>query len=95
MRFASHIGYKIDINGCVNFEFIKHKTDYYLIDINQHFSAEIVFSLMTGYNMVLNHIRCFIDGSIDNQTPIKEQILITRYKETAIKFVLSIICQNH
>lgn len=84
MRLASHIGNSIDINGCVNFEFIKHNTDYYLIDINPRFSAGIAFSFMAGYDMVLNHIRCFVNGRIDDQIPIKEQILVKRYEETAI-----------
>lgn len=84
IRLSSYIGNKLNINGCVNFEFIRHNSDYYLIDINPRFSAGIAFSIISGYDMVLNHIRCFINHKIDEQIPIKEQILIKRYDEVII-----------
>ena len=84
IRLSSYIGDKLNINGCINFEFIRHNSDYYLIDINPRFSAGIAFSFISGYDMILNHIRCFINQKIDEQIPIKEQILIKRYDEVII-----------
>ncbi|MBO5539825.1 MAG: ATP-grasp domain-containing protein [Muribaculaceae bacterium] len=85
INIASHIGKTLDINGCVNFEFIKHNNEYYLIDINPRFSAGVAFSLISGYDMVLNHIHCHTNKKIDAQIPIKERIIIKKYEEVAIE----------
>ena len=81
MKLASYIGNKLNINGCVNLEFIRNQGKFYLIDINPRFSAGVAFSVMAGYDMIINHIRCFSNESIDKQIPIKEQIIIKRYEE--------------
>lgn len=81
IELVSYIGDKLNINGCVNMEFIYNENKYYLIDINPRFSAGIAFSVVSGYNMVLNHINCFVNKDIDIQIPIKEQIIIKKYEE--------------
>lgn len=81
IKLVSYIGNAININGCVNLEFIKCKGKYYLIDINPRFSAGVAFSMLSGYDMVLNHIRCFNNEEIDPQIIVKEQIIIKRYVE--------------
>lgn len=78
---VSYIGQILDINGCVNMEFIHSRGNYYLIDINPRFSAGVAFSLISGYNMVLNHIRCFIGEDIDKPSKIEERIIIKKYEE--------------
>ena len=85
MKLTSYIGNAININGCVNLEFIKSNDKYYLIDLNPRFSAGVAFSLLAGYDMVLNHLRCFTDNDIDSQIPIIEQIIIKKYKEFILK----------
>lgn len=81
IQLVSYIGDKLNINGCVNMEFILNNGRYYLIDINPRFSAGVAFSVVEGYNMVLNHIRCFVGEEIDPQIAIKEQIIIKKYQE--------------
>ena len=81
MSLVSHIGEVLNINGCVNMEFIYSNGKYYLIDINPRFSAGVAFSVVSGYNMVINHIRCFTGEEIDLPIEIKERIIIKKYEE--------------
>ena len=85
VMLVSHIGNKLDINGCVNMEFIQNNGKYYLIDINPRFSAGVAFSVMMGYDMINNHVRCFYGESIDWQIKIKERIMIKKYQEIMIE----------
>lgn len=84
IKLVSYIGCKLDVNGCVNMEFIKNGGKYYLIDINPRFSAGISFSVMQGYDMVNNHVRCFTGEEIDGQIDITEHILIKKYQDVAM-----------
>jgi hypothetical protein len=54
---------------------------YYLIDVNPRFSAGVAFSVISGYDMIINHIRCFVNEEIDKQIPVKQQIIIKKYDE--------------
>ncbi|WP_300549009.1 ATP-grasp domain-containing protein [uncultured Bacteroides sp.] len=85
MNVSSYIGNKLDLNGCVNMEFIHHENAYYLIDINPRFSAGVAFSNFVGYDMVTSHLNCFADNE-DIISPIdyKEQLLCKRYKEESL-----------
>ena len=80
-QLVSHIGNTIHVNGCINMEFIQSKGKYYLIDINPRFSAGVAFSRMAGYNMVLNHLNCFIAQDIQDSILYHEQIITKRYRE--------------
>lgn len=81
IKLVSHIGKTLNINGCVNMEFISWNSKYYLIDINPRFSAGVAFSVISGYNMVLNHIRCFTSADIDDPIKVEERIIIKKYEE--------------
>lgn len=78
---VSYIGKKLNINGCVNMEFIQNDGKYYLIDINPRFSAGVAFSVLSGYNMVSNHINCFLGKDIEGQIEVAEKIMIKKYEE--------------
>lgn len=78
---VNHIGEQLDINGCVNMEFIKNNGLYYLIDINPRFSAGIAFSSVAGYDMVNSHIACHTGGEIGAPIKIDEQIITKTYIE--------------
>lgn len=84
IKLVSYIGNHLNINGCVNMEFILNDGKYYLIDINPRFSAGVAFSLVAGYDMVNNHILCFNRHEIAPQIPIKEQLIIKRYEEVTL-----------
>jgi len=63
-KITSNIGKELDINGCVNMEFIINKDNIFLIDVNPRFSAGIGFSKLAGYNFVESHINCFLGKDI-------------------------------
>lgn len=84
IKLVSYIGNKLDVNGCVNMEFIKNDDRYYLIDINPRFSAGIAFSVISGYDMINNHVKCFKDEEIGGQIDIQERIVIKKYQEVLI-----------
>ena len=84
LKLVSHIGQVLNINGCVNMEFILSHGKYYLIDINPRFSAGVAFSVVCGYNMVINHIRCFTGKDIDNAIDVPERIIIKKYEEVFV-----------
>jgi len=81
IELASHIAAELNINGCVNMEFIHNSDKFYLIDINPRFSAGVAYSVVSGYDMITNHMRCFMGADIDGQIPVKEQIIIKKYEE--------------
>lgn len=58
----------IDLHGCVNLEFLVVDDRPLLMDINPRFSAGVAFSLMAGYDMVSNHLRCFSGSQIEPAT---------------------------
>lgn len=81
VKLVSYIGNKLNINGCVNMEFIYNDGKYYLIDINPRFSAGVAFSVKSGYDMIINHIRCFCNQDVDSQIKVEEKIIIKIYQE--------------
>lgn len=81
IELVSHIGSAIKVVGTINMEFIKFEKDYYLIDINPRFSAGVAFSLVAGYNMVLNHLKCFMGQNIDAGTIYHCGLITKRYHE--------------
>jgi carbamoyl-phosphate synthase large subunit len=64
-EIADYIGQNLDVNGCVNMEFIITEKNNYLIDINPRFSAGIGFSKIAGYDFVKNHVLAFTGKEID------------------------------
>lgn len=74
-EIVSEIGNILDVNGCINFEFILNKDKYYLIDINPRFSAGVGFSKLAGYDFVKSHLSCFENGNIlQVESPFKRII---------------------
>ena len=84
-EMANQIGEKLDIKGCVNFEFINHKGKYYLMDINPRFSAGVAFSNLAGYDFVKNHLNCFANKEIELPIKYTQNFISKRYSEIIIK----------
>lgn len=72
---AKYIGEKLQLNGCINMEFIATKKKYYLMDINPRFSAGVSFSILAGYDMVMNHLNCFMGEDIQDAVIYKTMII--------------------
>jgi len=66
---ARTIAQDLEINGCINIEFIQQGDDFYLMDINPRFSAGIAFSKLHGYDMVRNHLLCHMKNGDDIEPP--------------------------
>lgn len=81
VELVNYVGKKLNIDGCVNMEFILCDDKYYLIDINPRFSAGIAFSVMMGYNMIVNHLNVFCNKEVDDQIQLRQQIIIKKYEE--------------
>lgn len=81
---VSYIGNKLNVNGCINMEFILHEDKYYLIDINPRFSAGVAFSGVMGYDMVQAHLSCFKGEEILPAPSLSPVIITKRYKEEII-----------
>jgi len=73
---------KLNLNGCINIEFIVSPKGIYLMDINPRFSAGVAFSNISGYDMVKNHLLCFMGMNIDKKTSFKKCIATRHYEET-------------
>lgn len=84
-KLVSHIGNKLNVNGCVNMEFILNDGHYYLIDINPRFSAGVAFSKVAGYDFVTSHLNCHIGRRIGTPIKIDEQIICKKYSEVVTK----------
>jgi carbamoyl-phosphate synthase large subunit len=68
----------VDFEGCINIEFIKRNSTYFLMDINPRFSAGVAFSNIAGYNFVENHILYFWGRLVKGLNNVKLGTIITR-----------------
>ena len=84
VALVEYIGHKLDINGCINMEFILNDGKYYLIDINPRFSAGVAFSSLQGYNMPLSHLHCFMGYDILSAITVETCIATKKYCEEII-----------
>jgi carbamoyl-phosphate synthase large subunit len=78
------IGDSLDIHGCVNCEFMFYAGKYYLMDINPRFSAGIAFSLLAGYDMVRNHLHCFMGQDIEDAHELTLSVITRKYVEIIV-----------
>lgn len=83
-QMVSHIGSTLGIVGCVNIEFIHSDNRFYLIDLNPRFSAGVAFTQCVGYDLVANHLNCFVGKEIDPGIAFDEKIICKRYYEEVI-----------
>ncbi|OUO91802.1 hypothetical protein B5F40_02930 [Gordonibacter sp. An230] len=64
-RACTLLAEKLDVVGCVNFEFIRDADGvYHLLECNPRFSGGLSFTCGIGYDVVGNHLACF-SGSED------------------------------
>lgn len=72
----------LDISGCVNFEFIETEDQTrYFLECNPRFSGGLEFSVMSGYDFVINHLRCFEGVTIEAPACIQEHYIARKYAE--------------
>lgn len=76
---AAEVARLLDLNGCINIEFMRHAAGDYLMDINPRFSAGVEFSVMAGYDMIINHLHCFTGRPVQPSTVVKNAIFTRHY----------------
>jgi len=64
----------LDMHGCINIEFLIVDGTPLLMDVNPRFSAGVAFSIISGYDMVSNHLRCFDGGQIEPCAPPPDMV---------------------
>lgn len=62
---AIEVAAALGLCGCINIEFLMVDGEPLLMDVNPRFSAGVAFSIMSGYDMVSNHLRCFEGNPIE------------------------------
>lgn len=78
----------LNINGCVNFEFIEGEDGIYrMLECNPRFSGGVEFSCLAGYDCVTNHIRCFTGEKIEPSQGITSMYVARKYEEYITKIV--------
>ncbi|WP_256675954.1 ATP-grasp domain-containing protein [Pseudomonas sp. SCB32] len=78
---ALEVARALDLNGCINIEFLVHAGVPLLMDINPRFSAGVAFSQLSGYDMVANHWRCFSGEALDDPVMPEPLIYVRRIVE--------------
>lgn len=79
----------LDIRGCVNFEFVEELTPesgdapgkWRFLECNPRFAGGLAFSHVAGYDMVKNHLNCFMGAAIEPRGETREQYIARRYTE--------------
>ena len=72
----------LQVNGCVNFEFIEGEDGkYHMLECNPRFSGGVKFSCMAGYDCVANHLRCFTGEPMEEPGEIACMYIARKYEE--------------
>lgn len=81
-RVCREIAQALDINGCVNFEFIEGEDGvFHILECNPRFSGGVEFSCMAGYDCVTNHLRCFLGEAIEPCVNLTGMYIARKYEE--------------
>lgn len=76
------IAERLNILGCVNFEFIRDKKGtYYFMECNPRLSGGVKYSVLSGYHYIVNHVRCFEGKCIDEACAPEEHTIVRKYEE--------------
>ena len=84
---ARRVAALLDVNGCVNLEFISSDEGYRLLECNPRLSGGVAFTCQVAYDCVLNHLRCFQGLEIEPLGDYPETYLARRYEETVMRVV--------
>jgi len=73
---------KLQVIGCVCFEFIRDEDGHYhILECNPRLSGGVAFSCMAGYDFIKAHIACFTEDDIEVKGEIQEMYIARKYKE--------------
>ena len=75
----------LGLEGCINLEFLLVDDVPLLMDVNPRFSAGVAFSIRAGYDMVINHLRCFDGGLLEPCSPPAHAIYTRGFVDYSIQ----------
>ena len=76
----------LGIRGSVNFEWILDpEGTYHFVECNPRFSAGAEFTVMSGYELIDNHLRCFQGRDIEDYTYRHQMVIARKYEEYVTK----------
>ena len=79
---AKKLANALGVKGNVNFEYLRDDQGvYHFVECNPRFSAGTEFTVMSGYDVVTNHIRVFEGKPIDDFTFECPRIIARKYEE--------------
>ena len=77
---------KLEVLGCVNFEFIQDEHGkYWLIECNPRFSGGVEFTAIAAYDIVANHFRVFDGQELDKPKSWRNQYIARKFEEYVTK----------
>jgi len=82
---ALEVAETLELKGCVNMEFLLDDGSPLLMDVNPRFSAGVAFSILAGYDMVTNHLRCFNGSKIAPSEPALNKIYTRKTVEISLE----------
>lgn len=82
---AAEVADVLDLQGCVNMEFLVVDGMPLLMDVNPRFSAGVAFSMQAGYDMVVNHLRCFDGGVLEPCFPPANTVYARGFVEYSLQ----------
>lgn len=73
---------KLGISGNVNFEYLLDPAgQYHFVECNPRFSAGCEFSCIGGYDIIENHMKCFMGEDIEDYHFKHTMVIARRYEE--------------
>lgn len=73
---------KLQIIGCVCFEFIRDEDGHYhILECNPRLSGGVAFSCRAGYDFIKAHFDCFLENDIEVMDDIQEMYIARKYIE--------------
>lgn len=81
-KICEELAEKLNIVGCICFEFIKDKKGtYHILECNPRLSGGVAFSCMAIYDFIKAHFECYIFHNIDEKSNIQEMYIARKYDE--------------
>lgn len=74
--------------GAINIEFLEDsKGGLFFLEVNPRFSGGVEFTHLAGYDVVTNHLRCFMGVAIEKKSTVQKMIVARKYEEYITEYL--------
>lgn len=81
-QLCARIAGWLDVNGCVNMEFMEDSRGVrHMLECNPRFSGGVEFSCMAGYDCVTEHLHCFEGKPVNTAAKISGMYIARKFEE--------------